>query len=101
MRRSALGHRSIRSRWNAIIHRRSSTCRAQFRAGRLMHSRVSALYSPPPLQHVRAATTGGTTMTRATFITTLAALAIVTGAGGVAWSQETLKVAIPQRGAWD
>src|SRR5215831_13707129 len=45
--------------------------------------------------------TGGTTMTRATFITTLAALAIITGAGGVAWSQETLKVAIPQRGAWD
>src|SRR5262249_27070088 len=28
-------------------------------------------------------------------------LAIVTGAGGVAWSQDTLKVAIPQRGAWD
>src|SRR5262249_50827569 len=53
------------------------------------------------LQHVRAATTGGTTMTRATFITMLAALAIVTGAGGVAWSQDTLKVAIPQRGAWD
>src|SRR5215472_4580329 len=45
--------------------------------------------------------TGGTTMTRATLITTLAALAIITGAGGVAWSQETLKVAIPQRGAWD
>src|SRR5262249_32533825 len=45
--------------------------------------------------------TGGPTMTRATFITTLAALAIITGAGGVAWSQETLKVAIPQRGAWD
>src|SRR5262249_16495679 len=40
-------------------------------------------------------------MTRATFITTLAALAIVTGVGGVAWSQDTLKVAIPQRGAWD
>jgi len=40
-------------------------------------------------------------MTRATFITMLAALAIVTGAGGVAWSQDTLKVAIPQRGAWD
>jgi NitT/TauT family transport system substrate-binding protein len=40
-------------------------------------------------------------MTRATFITTLAALAIITDAGGVAWSQETLKVAIPQRGAWD
>ena len=40
-------------------------------------------------------------MTRATLITTLAALAIITGAGSVAWSQETLKVAIPQRGAWD
>src|SRR5215467_7940486 len=40
-------------------------------------------------------------MTRVTLITTLAALAIITGAGGVAWSQETLKVAIPQRGAWD
>jgi NitT/TauT family transport system substrate-binding protein len=40
-------------------------------------------------------------MTRATLITTLAALAIITGAGGVARSQETLKVAIPQRGAWD
>src|SRR5215471_10999233 len=40
-------------------------------------------------------------MTRVTLITTLAALAITTGTGGVAWSQETLKVAIPQRGAWD
>jgi len=40
-------------------------------------------------------------MPRTTFITTLAALAIMAGAGRVAWSQETLKVAIPQRGAWD
>ena len=40
-------------------------------------------------------------MTRTTFITMLAALAIMAGAGRVAWSQETLKVAIPQRGAWD
>jgi NitT/TauT family transport system substrate-binding protein len=31
----------------------------------------------------------------------LAALALVVGADRGAWSQETLKVAIPQRGAWD
>ena len=40
-------------------------------------------------------------MTRAIFIVTLAALAIIAGADRVAWSQESLKVAIPQRGAWD
>src|SRR5262249_27654275 len=40
-------------------------------------------------------------MTRANLIATLAVLAIVVGAGRGAWSQETLKVAIPQRGAWD
>ena len=40
-------------------------------------------------------------MTRTTFITTLAVLAIMAGSGRVACSQETLKVAIPQRGAWD
>ena len=40
-------------------------------------------------------------MTRANSIATLAVLAIVVGAGRGAWSQETLKVAIPQRGAWD
>ena len=39
-------------------------------------------------------------MPRASLITTLAALAIAE-AGHPAWSQETLKVAIPQRGAWD
>jgi NitT/TauT family transport system substrate-binding protein len=42
-----------------------------------------------------------TTMTRAKFITALCALALITGAAGKASSQETLKVAIPQRGAWD
>ena len=40
-------------------------------------------------------------MTRANLVATLAVLAIVVGAGRGAWSQETLKVAIPQRGAWD
>ena len=40
-------------------------------------------------------------MTRTTFITTLAVLAIMAGSGRVACSQATLKVAIPQRGAWD
>ncbi len=40
-------------------------------------------------------------MPRASLITMLAALAILSGAGQAAWSQETLKVAIPQRGAWD
>jgi NitT/TauT family transport system substrate-binding protein len=40
-------------------------------------------------------------MTRARFITALCVLAIVAGATGKARSQETLKVAIPQRGAWD
>ena len=33
--------------------------------------------------------------------TVLGALAVVVGLGSPAWSQETLKVAIPQRGAWD
>ena len=33
--------------------------------------------------------------------TVLAALALLVGADRGAWSQETLKVAIPQRGAWD
>jgi NitT/TauT family transport system substrate-binding protein len=42
-----------------------------------------------------------TTMTRARFITALCALAMIAGAAGKAHSQETLKVAIPQRGAWD
>ena len=40
-------------------------------------------------------------MTRARFITALCALAMIAGAAGKAHSQETLKVAIPQRGAWD
>src|SRR5262252_4274124 len=31
----------------------------------------------------------------------LGAIAVVVGLGSPAWSQETLKVAIPQRGAWD
>lgn len=40
-------------------------------------------------------------MTRARFITALCALAMIAGMGGEARSQETLKVALPQRGAWD
>ena len=40
-------------------------------------------------------------MPRASLITTLAALTMIAAAGQGAWSQETLKVAIPQRGAWD
>src|SRR5919197_6389430 len=40
-------------------------------------------------------------MTRARLLAMLAALAIVAGAPRGAYSQETLKVAIPQRGAWD
>src|SRR3954467_5760253 len=38
-------------------------------------------------------------MTR--FFTALCALAILSAAADEGWSQETLKVAIPQRGAWD
>ena len=37
----------------------------------------------------------------ARFFGALCALAIIIAAGNSAWSQETLKVAIPQRGAWD
>jgi NitT/TauT family transport system substrate-binding protein len=44
---------------------------------------------------------GENAMTRARFITALCALAMIAGAAGKAHSQETLKVAIPQRGAWD
>ena len=40
-------------------------------------------------------------MPRASLITTLAAFTMIAAAGQGAWSQETLKVAIPQRGAWD
>ena len=40
-------------------------------------------------------------MPRASLITTLAALTMIAAAGQGAWSRETLKVAIPQRGAWD
>jgi NitT/TauT family transport system substrate-binding protein len=40
-------------------------------------------------------------MMRAKLVAALAVLAITAGTGRVAWSQETLKVAIPQRGAWD
>jgi NitT/TauT family transport system substrate-binding protein len=40
-------------------------------------------------------------MTRAGFITALCALSMLTGAPGTAGAEETLKVAIPQRGAWD
>ena len=40
-------------------------------------------------------------MMRAKFVAALAMLAMTAGTGSVAWSQETLKVAIPQRGAWD
>src|SRR5438128_11078151 len=40
-------------------------------------------------------------MSWARLSTVLAALALVVGTDRGAWSQETLKVAIPQRGAWD
>src|ERR1700730_10356891 len=62
-----------------------------------MHLRLSAHI----VAVAAAATPGGTTMTRTAFITMLAVLAIMAGSGRVAWSQETLKVAIPRRGAWD
>ena len=35
------------------------------------------------------------------FIKVLCAIAMIAGAGQQAWSQDVLKVAIPQRGAWD
>jgi NitT/TauT family transport system substrate-binding protein len=40
-------------------------------------------------------------MTRARFITALCALALLAGTSQTAQSQDTLKVAVPQRGAWD
>jgi NitT/TauT family transport system substrate-binding protein len=40
-------------------------------------------------------------MTRAGFITALCALSMLAGAHGTAGAEETLKIAIPQRGAWD
>ena len=40
-------------------------------------------------------------MTKAKFIAALGALAIIAGASAGARSEETLKVAVPQRGAWD
>src|SRR5258705_12983172 len=44
---------------------------------------------------------GGAIMTRTKLIAAVCTLAIAVGAGSDAWSQETFKVAIPQRGAWD
>jgi ABC-type nitrate/sulfonate/bicarbonate transport system substrate-binding protein len=41
------------------------------------------------------------TTTREGFIAALGALVVMAGTSGGAWSQETLKVAVPQRGAWD
>jgi len=46
-------------------------------------------------------TRGGTTMNWRRLSTVLSALALAVGASRAAWSQEMLKVAIPQRGAWD
>src|SRR3981189_2740689 len=40
-------------------------------------------------------------MTRANLIPALCTPAMAAAAGTDAWSQKTLKVAIPQRGAWD
>jgi NitT/TauT family transport system substrate-binding protein len=48
-----------------------------------------------------AARQGENEMTRARFTTALCALAMIAAMGGRAGAQETLKVAIPQRGAWD
>src|SRR3981081_4482280 len=88
--------------WWSIIHRRPSICRAQIPtrsvacrppAYRLIWSRLR--------QQWLVATTGGTIMTRANLIAALCTLAMAAAAGSDAWSQETLKVAIPQRGAWD
>src|SRR6266540_980465 len=42
-----------------------------------------------------------TTATQKRFIAALGALVMIAGTSGSAWSQETLKVAVPQRGAWD
>jgi NitT/TauT family transport system substrate-binding protein len=48
-----------------------------------------------------AARQGENEMTRARFTAALCALAMIATMGGHAGAQETLKVAIPQRGAWD
>src|SRR6516164_7015450 len=101
---SALRHRSTRLRSKPSSTGDRRPVEPNPVGGRLMHLQLSA--------HIvgvaAAATSGGTTidlgrdnMTRTTFITTLAVLAIMAGGGRVACSQETLKVAIPQRGAWD
>src|SRR5262245_47130303 len=42
-----------------------------------------------------------TTTTREAFIAALGALVVMAGTSESAWSQETLKVAVPQKGAWD
>src|SRR5262249_15629564 len=90
-------------RWLALMFhiRRDNRPVESLLRGRLMCSRRSVHMVAAGAHACRTATTGGTTMTRANLIATLAVLAIVVGAGRGAWSQETLKVAIPQRGAWD
>jgi NitT/TauT family transport system substrate-binding protein len=50
---------------------------------------------------VNADRQGENEMTRASFTTALCAFAMIAALGGRASAQETLKVAIPQRGAWD
>ena len=40
-------------------------------------------------------------MIKATFITALWAFALIAGASGPGWSDDLLKVAVPQRGSWD
>src|SRR5262245_42868810 len=61
----------------------------------------------PKWSRPRSRAAGGTAMTtnmtptRQAFVVALGALALLTSACGGAWSQETLKVAVPQRGAWD
>jgi NitT/TauT family transport system substrate-binding protein len=67
---------------------------------RLKATRVS-VHMFPAAAILAGSDVGGAIMTRTKLIAAVCTLAIAVGAGSDAWSQETLKVAIPQRGAWD
>src|SRR5262249_31264327 len=89
----------VRARLSSMAKRPQTTSRYR-RPGCLKQAGTSALITLP-LRLQRSRRLEKTTMTRARFITALCVLAIIAGATGKARSQETLKVAIPQRGAWD
>jgi NitT/TauT family transport system substrate-binding protein len=90
--------------WIAASSRSRASKKPQRRADVATDDRLKGLR---PSAHMVAPPVRGqppreeTTMMRAKFVAALAMFAVTAVTASVAWSQETLKVAIPQRGAWD